>query len=435
MNHFRERRERFLERIGNGVAVLPAAAPLIKSRDTELGFRQNSDLFYLTGVTEPEAVAVLSPHDPACRFTLFVRPRDPEREVWDGARVGVERAAEQFGADAVHPIGELDRHIRGLVEPADRIWYALGAHPRMDGRIIELLAGFRHSRQRSGRGPTGIEDPDRVLGPMRMVKDVEELACLRRAAEISAEGHLAAIRAGRPGAGEWEIEAALQFAFRAAGATGPAFASIVASGPNAGVLHYVANDRRVEPGELVLVDAGAEYRMYCADITRTWPTSGRFTDAQRAVYDVVLAAEEAGIAAARPGESVTAAHDAALRVLVDGMRELGLLQGSTDELIESGAYKRFYIHQTSHWLGLDVHDVGPYRESGEPVILEADMVLTVEPGLYIPDADDVPPALRGIGVRIEDDVLVTASGNEVLTRGVPVAAQELEQLVAAARAV
>lgn len=424
-----ERRERFLAQIGAGVAILPAAPTRYKSRDTEFRFRQDSDFYYLTGFDEPEAVALLTPHDDEHRFTLFVRPRDPEREVWDGGRAGVEGARERFGATAAYPLDELPERLHALVEPADRLFYALGAHPALDTALVEQLAGFRRSRQRSGRGPTGITDPATVLGEMRVIKDADEIARLRRAAQIAAAGHRAAIAAARPGAGEWEIEAALEATFRRAGAAGPAFPSIVASGPNATTLHYVANDRVVQPGDLVLIDAGAEWRMYCADISRTFPVSGRFTPPQRAVYELVLAAEEAAIAAVRPGAPFSAIHEAALGVLVPGMIELGLLQGEPTALIEAGEHKRFYMHQTSHWLGLDVHDVGLYARDGEPITLQPGMVLTIEPGLYVrADAEGVPTELRGIGVRIEDDVLVTADGAEILTRGVPVAPDDIEAL-------
>lgn len=425
---FQERRKRFLERLGDGVAVLPAAPEVYRSRDTEVPFRQDSDFYYLTGFGEPGAVAVLSPHDPEHRFTLFVRPRDPERESWTGSRAGVEGARERFRADAAYPIAEMEHRLKGLLEPADRIWYALGRGGSLDRRVVELLSGFRRSRPRQGRGPWGVHDPDQVLGPMRMIKDNSEIAFIRRAAEITAAGHRRAMAVAQPGTGEWQIEAALHFAFRSAGATGPAYPSIVASGPNARVLHYTANNRLAADGDLVLLDAGAEYAMYCADITRTWPISGRFTGPQRAVYELVLAAEEAALAAVAPGSSVADVHDAAVRTLTQGMVDLGLLTGDVAGLIQAGAHKRFYTHQTSHWLGLDVHDVGIYRNAAGPVLLEPGMVLTVEPGLYIPDDDDVPQHFRGIAVRIEDDALVTTEGREILTRGVPVAPEEVEAL-------
>ena len=427
---FAGRRARFLERIGGGVAILAAAPQLYKSRDTEVRFRQDSDFYYLTGFDEPDAVAVLTPHDDTHRFTLFVRPRDREREAWAGRRAGVEGAVEQYGADAAYPIGELDDHLRRLVEPAERIVYALGSDAALDARVVDLVAHFRRARQRSGRGPIHVDDPAAVLDAMRVIKDAGEIERLRAAAALTAEGHRAAMRLARPGIGEWELEAELEYVFRRGGGSGPAYPSIVGAGANATVLHYVTNDCRAADGDLVPIDAGAELDMYCGDITRTFPVTGRFTPAQRAVYEVVLAAEEAAIAAVRPGAPFSGIHDAAVHVLTAGMVDLGLLQGDVETLIAEGAYRRFYLHQTSHWLGLDVHDVGLYRQGDDSVLLEPGMVLTVEPGLYVPaDADDVPDVLRGVGVRIEDDVLVTAEGNELLTRGVPVLPDEIEALM------
>jgi Xaa-Pro aminopeptidase len=430
---FRRRRERFLEQIGDGVAVLAAAPELIKSRDTEVPYRQNSDFFYLTGFMEPQAVAVLTPHDPEHRFTLFVRPRDPEKETWSGRRAGVEGAKERFGADAAYPIAELDERLKDLVEPGDALWYSvLGDGGEMDRRMLTVLTGFRGTRHRTGKGPWDLRDPARLLDRMRLIKEPAEIELIREAAELSARGHLAAMRAGRPGVGEWEIQALLDHAFRGhAPDSGTAFPPIVGSAENATILHYVTNTRRIGEGELVLVDAGADVGFYCADITRVFPASGRFTGPQRAVYDVVHRALEAAIEAIRPGEPVNAPHEAARRELVQGMLDLGLLEGELDALLEEEEkrFKRFFMHNTSHWLGLDVHDAGGYRDSaGEPILFEPGMVLTVEPGLYVPVEDDVPEHLRGIGVRLEDDVLVTEDGREVLTRGVPVHPDEVERI-------
>jgi Xaa-Pro aminopeptidase len=429
---FRRRREALLERIGRGVAVIAAAPELIKSRDTDVPYRQNSDFFYLTGFLEPGAVAVLTPHDAEHRFTLFVRPRDPERETWTGVRAGVEGAVERFGADAAYPVEELDQRLKELVQPANALWYSvLGDGGEMDRRMLGLLAGFRGTRPRSGKGPWDVRDPAQLLDRMRLIKEPGEIALMREAAELSARGHLAAMRAGRPGVGEWEVQALVDSIFRAhAPDSGTAFPPIVGSAENATILHYVTNSRRIGEGELVLVDAGADVGLYCADITRVFPASGRFTPEQRAVYDIVHRALDAAIAAARPGAPMTAVHEAARRVLVEGMVTLGLLEGDVDALIEEEkGFKRFFMHNTSHWLGLDVHDAGGYRDrDGNPLPLEPGMVLTVEPGLYIPIADDVPAHLRGIGIRLEDDVLVTADGPEVLTRGVPVDPDEVERI-------
>jgi Xaa-Pro aminopeptidase len=428
---FAERRRHLLERIGGGVAVVPSAPELLKSRDTEVPYRPASDLYYLTGFQEPESVAVITPHGSE-PFTLFVRERNPEREAWDGPRVGVDRAAALYGADAVHPIGELTARLPDLLKPAERVHLPLGAVEMLDRLVSDAVLLARRQRQRSGHGPAGLVDLEATTGEMRLLKDEAELERLGTAAKIAAEGHLAAMLAAREGAGEWEIQAALEGTFRAIGGSPPAFPSIVAAGANATVLHYVANRSRARDGDLVLIDAGAEWGMYCSDITRTFPASGRFTARQRALYDVVLAAEEAAIAAVRVGAPASAPHEAAVRILVQGMMDLEILPpGDVDGAVQEGRYRRFYMHQTSHWLGLDVHDVGPYSRGGDPVLFEPGMVLTIEPGIYIPlDADGVPADFRGVGIRIEDDVVVTPAGPNVITRGVPVDPQEIEAIVA-----
>ncbi|HET7232286.1 MAG TPA: aminopeptidase P N-terminal domain-containing protein [Longimicrobium sp.] len=429
---YRARRERLLAEMDEGVAVFCSAPELVKSRDTEIHYRQNSELDYLTGFPEP-AVAVLTPHDPEHRFTLFVRPRDPEKEAWNGVRAGVDGAREQYGADAAYPLDELDERLKELLEPATHIWYSLGSDEAMDARLIGWMREWRQRHARSGKGTTHVLDPCAVLDGMRQVKEPGEMELIRQACRLSAEGHLRAMAAARPGVGEWELEALIDGTFRAAGPhCGTAFPTIVGSGPNACILHYVTNDRRAQDGDLVLVDAGGTVGLYCGDITRTFPVNGRFTPAQRRVYEIVLRAEEAAIAAVRPGATIQAVHEAARDVVVRGVVELGLLSGDPAELAEGDEIKRFFMHQTSHWLGLDVHDAGSYRQhrAGDWVPLAPGMVLTIEPGLYIPaDLPDVPDELRGIGVRIEDDVLVTGDGCEILTRHVPVDPDEIERLV------
>jgi Xaa-Pro aminopeptidase len=428
---FRRRRERFLEEIGQGVAVLCSAPELLKSRDTEIRFRQDSDFFYLTGFTEP-GVAVLTPHNAEHRFTLFVRPRDPEKETWNGPRAGVDGARERFGADAAYPLEELEAKLKPLLEPAAALWYALGSDEAMDRRLTGWIRDWRYRRARTGKGPSDLMDPAGVLDPMRVVKEPGEAELVRHACRLSADAHLAAMRAARPGMGEWELANVVNGVVHAAGPDcAPAYPTIVGSGANATVLHYTVNGRRAEEGDLVLIDAGAERAMYCGDITRTFPVGGRFTAPQRAVYDAVLRAEEEAIAMVRPGVTIAEIHDATREALARGMVELGLLAGDPAELARGDALKRFYMHQTSHWLGLDVHDAGDYRaRGGDWLPLRPGMVFTVEPGIYVPaDAEDAPAGLRGIGVRIEDDVLVTEDGCEVLTRGVPVDPDEIERLV------
>lgn len=425
------RRERVLQLLGDeGVLVLAASAELVAGRDTELRYRPDADLYYLTGYTEPEAVLVLAPgaDEP---FTLFVRPRDPERELWTGRRGGVEAAREVFAA-AAYPVGELGTRLPGLLAGRAHVYARLGGgRPEIEAIVRGLFDRARAARQRGGKGLRFLADPGVLLDELRLVKDETELALMREAARISVEAFREAARAIRDGAGEWEVQASLEYGFRSRGGDGTAFESIVASGDNATVLHYVANDRRMRAGELLLVDAGAAWRGYAADITRTYPVSGSFSHEQRAIYEAVLSAHDAAIAAVRPGAPTDGVHRAAVRALVSALVEQGLLKGVVDELVEQeDAYHPFFPHKTSHWLGIDVHDVGDYVRDGASRPLQAGMVLTVEPGLYIPaSAEHVPPGFRGIGVRIEDDVLVTATGNEVLTAGLPAGVREVEALV------
>ncbi len=429
---YAQRRARVLEQLGTNAALVVAASPeLVVGADTELRYVVDPDLYYLTGYTEPDAVAVLCPsHD--APFTLFVRPRDADRERWTGARGGVEAATEQFGADAGLPATELAARLPDLLQRVDLVHARLAyGRPDVDAAVLEALRRGRRARARKGKGAHAIVDPGTLLDDMRLIKDETELACLRRAAETSIEVFREASAVIGEGAGEWQIEATIDGGFRVRGATGPAFPTIVASGPNAGVLHHIANDRTMRAGELVLIDAGARQDMYCADISRTFPVSGTFSAEQRALYEIVLAAHDAAIAAVRPGATIDDVHDAALRVLVDGLIALSFLTGSAEALIEEGdAVRAFFPHKTSHWLGLDVHDVGTYVVDGRPRTLAPGMVLTIEPGLYVPaDADGGPVALRGTGIRIEDDVLVTAGGREVLTAGLPCGVGEVEGLV------
>jgi Xaa-Pro aminopeptidase len=426
------RRARVLEALGDdAVLVLPAAPEIVAGRDLELRYRPDPDLYYLTGYPEPEAVLVLAPGREEGPFILFVRPRDPEKELWTGARGGPEAAVEWFRADAAYPLDELDERLPGLITGARIVHFPLGSgRDDVEAIVLGTVAGARQARQRTGRGPRAVVDPGAILDEMRLRKDPHELELLREAAKITAEGFRAAAAAIRPDAGEWEIEAAIEGAFRRAGAEGTGFATIVGSGANATVLHYTDNDRAMRAGELVLIDAGARYRMYNGDISRTFPVSGRFTPAQRDLYDAVLAAHDRAIDAVRPGATTADVHMAATRTLVEALVSFGILEGEVDGLIERKAHRPFYPHQTSHWLGLDVHDVGDYAIDGEPRPLEPGMVLTVEPGLYIPaDAERVPPELRGAGIRIEDDVAVTDDGHEILTAELPRSADEVEAMM------
>ncbi|HWP43000.1 MAG TPA: aminopeptidase P N-terminal domain-containing protein [Blastocatellia bacterium] len=423
----KERREEFLSRIGGGVAIFPAAPLAIRNNDVEHEYRQDTDFYYLTGFEEPGAVAVLIPDHPENRFVLFVQPKDREREVWTGWRAGEEGAVRDYGADAAFIIDKLDEELPKLAIKADRIYYRFGSDPTFDERLVGWMRRFQRERQRNGTGPTSVIDPAEILHEMRLIKTKDDLGLLRRAIEITCEAHMAAIDALRPGVYEYEIEAVLRYVFRKNGSPRPGYPPIVASGPNATVLHYTTNNRRIEDGDLLLIDAGTEYGYFTGDVTRTLPANGRFTREQAAIYQIVLDAQLEAISAVRPGATFIDPHDRALRVLVEGLRQEGLLEGDTDKLIEEEAYKKFYMHRTSHWLGMDVHDAGPYKVADEYRRLEPGMVMTIEPGLYIAeDLEDVDPRFHGIGVRIEDDVLVTEDGCEVLSARVPKTREAIE---------
>lgn len=416
---FARRRERFFDRVKEGVAILFATPEQHLSWDGEYRYRPDPDLFYLTGFGEPETVAVL---DAGARaFFLFVRPRDRERETWNGRRAGTKGAVKAHGADAAWDVAELEKKLPELIRGSSSLHYAFGIDEKRDLLVASILGRFRREARIPQRGPIVVNDVTDVIHEMRLRKEPEEIALMDRAAAIAAVAHDEARALARPGRMEYEVEAAIGARFRGDGASGLAYETIVASGPNATTLHYVENDRRIEEGDLVLIDAGCEVEGYASDITRTFPASGHFAPEQEAIYRVVLAAQHAAIAKVRPGGPFQNVHDAAVEVLVDGLLELGLLSGKRKKVIEKGTFTRFYMHRTSHWLGMDVHDRGRYHDAkGEWRLLEPGMVLTVEPGLYIrPDEKKVPAAFLGIGVRIEDDVLVTEEGHRVLTAAAP----------------
>ena len=423
------RREAFVKQIGEGVAIFPAAPLSIRSHDTEYRYRQDNDLYYLTGFPEPESVCLLSPQHDKERFILFVRPRDKDKEIWTGKRFGVEGAKEIFGADAAYPIDKLDEVLPEHIAAVEKVYYALGRDERMNAKILELMNRGRLQRPRSGRGPVSLIDPGEILHEQRLRKSAEEIGLMRRAVTASAAAHHAAMTQTRPGMYEYEIEALLEFHFRRLGAEGPAYPSIVAAGANATILHYTLNNQRMQEGALLLIDAAAEYGCYCSDVTRTFPVGARFSPLQRDIYNLVLTAQKQAIAMVCPGVRFDDVHQRATEILVDGLREFGLLKGQTREIIEKGEHRRFYMHRTSHWLGMDVHDVGKYKLDEVSRTLEPGMVLTVEPGIYIAeDAEGVDDRYRGIGVRIEDDVLVTAEGHEVLSAAIPKDIDDIEAL-------
>jgi Xaa-Pro aminopeptidase len=430
---FRARRAALLDRMGAGVAIVPTAPERIRNRDSDYLYRFDSYFYYLTGFPEPESVLVLvAGKEP--KSILFCREKHPERELWEGFRHGPDGAREAFGFDAAHPFGTLDAEVPKLLADQGALYYAPGMDHAWDARILGWLNQVRAQARTGVTAPAEIRDLRVPLDEMRLVKDAHEIGTMRRAGHISAGAHVRAMRATQPGMMEYEIEAELLYEFRRHGAQFPAYWPIVAGGANACVLHYRDNNRRLDDGDLLLIDAGCELDGYAADITRTFPVNGRFGAAQREIYDLVLAAQSAAIAEVKPGSPWNAPHEAAVRVLAQGFVDLGLCRGPLDAVLEKEDYKRFYMHRTGHWLGLDVHDAGDYKSGGAWKPLVPGMVLTVEPGCYVRAAEEVPERYWNIGVRIEDDALVTASGCEILTGGVPKRADEIEALMRDARA-
>jgi Xaa-Pro aminopeptidase len=430
---FRSRRAALLEKMGAGIAILPTAPERIRNRDSDYLYRFDSYFYYLAGFPEPEAVLVLLA-GAAPKSILFCREKHPERELWEGFRYGPDGARKAFGFDEAHAFGALDEMLPKLMANEPTLFYAPGLDPGWDARILRWLNEVRAQARTGVTAPAEIRDLRAPLDEMRLVKDAHEIATMRRAAAISAGAHVRAMRATRPGAMEYEIEAELLYEFRRHGAQFPAYWPIVAGGANACVLHYRDNSQRLADGDLLLIDAGCELDGYASDITRTFPVNGRFSGAQRDIYDLVLAAQAAAIAEVKPGAGWNAPHDAAVRVLAQGFVDLGLCTGPLDTVLEKELYKQFYMHRTGHWLGLDVHDAGDYKERGEWKPLVPGMTLTVEPGCYIRPADGVPERFWNIGVRIEDDALVTVTGCDIVTADAPKRMDDIEALMRDARA-
>jgi len=423
------RREAYMQAIGpNGVAVVRSLPERLRNGDAYFPFRQHSDLFYLTGFVEPDTTLILRPGAESERVVMFVRPRDPEMETWDGKRAGVEGAKEIYGADAAYPAVELNSKLAELIGNFEELHYSLGLDDEMDQKIGAAIVRLRKLEKKGKRPPRAVVDPRVSLHELRLHKRPEEIALLRKAAQITSDAHVLAMKSGRPGVFEHELEAAINYEFRRRGGNGPGYTSIVGAGENATILHYIENRCAIADGDLVLVDAGCEYDHYTADITRTWPANGRFSPAQRRVYELVLSVQKHAVAMAKPGATIDEIHDYCVKALTEGMVELGLLEGPAEERIKDLAYKKFFMHGTSHWLGLDVHDVGAYTREGKARPLSPGMVITVEPGLYIAKDAEAPAEYRGIGVRIEDDVLITETGNDVLTAICPKEIEELEAL-------
>lgn len=441
---FARRRRALLERMGPGsIALLPAAPSLPRNRDVHYPFRQDSDFYYLTGFPEPEAIAALIPGAEQ-EFLLFCRERDPQMEIWHGRRAGPQGAVERYGADHAHPIAQLDSILLPLLENRERVYYALGDRPDFDQQVMAWLNQTRSKTRTGVQAPTTFIALEHLLHPMRLIKEPEEIAVMRESARIASEAHSRAMRACRPGMLEYEIEAEIFHTFLRHGA-GWAYPSIVAGGDNSCILHYTENNAELRDGDVLLIDAGAEVDGYASDITRTFPVNGRFSGEQRAIYELVLAAQKAAIDQVRPGRRFNEPHDAAVRVLTEGLVALGLLQGDAAELIQAETYKSFYMHRTGHWLGMDVHDVGGYKTGDEWRVFEPGMVTTIEPGLYLPVGaqifdqrwarlgvhleTDLDERWQRIGVRIEDDVQVTAGEPEVLTAAAPKEIDDIEALM------
>jgi len=430
---FAKRRRQLMRMMGrDAIAIVPAASVKQRNNDVEYHYRQDSDFQYLTGFDEPESVAVLVPGRSQGEFVLFVRDRDPARETWDGALAGPDGAESDFGADHGFPIADIDEILPGLLERCSRVYYTMGVHPEFDQRVFGWVNGLRAQAKKGLHTPQEFVALDHLLHEMRLFKSRPELDTMRRAGAIGASAHRRAMKLAAPGRMEYEVMAEILHEFHSRKAD-ISYYPIVGSGPNACVLHYHANDRQMKDGDLLLIDAGCEYDFYASDITRTFPVNGRFSAAQRAIYEVVLAAQHAAIEKTRPGNHWNEPHEAAVRVITQGLVKLGLLKGKVAKLIKDEAYKKFFMHRTGHWIGMDVHDVGEYKVGEEWRLLEPGMVMTVEPGIYIPPGTrGVARQWQGIGIRIEDDVAVTKGDPEVLTDGVPTDPDEIERLVQAA---
>lgn len=431
---YRQRREQLMAKIGNGTAIFGSAPMAVMHNDVEYVYRQDSDFYYLTGFNEPDAVAVIAPHHEEHKFILFVQPKEREKEIWTGYRVGVDAAKEKYGADAAYLISELDEKLPQYLDKGDKIYYHMGRDERLNNKVINHWQRLLRSYGKRGTGPVAIEDPFLTLHPLRQIKSSAELDLMREAARIAALAHAQARHIAKPGVNESEIEAEIEYIFRKNGAMGVAYPSIVASGANACILHYIDNNSTLQDGDLLLIDAGCSVGYYNSDVTRTFPVNGKFTTEQKIIYELTLAAQMASIEQVKPGATWKDFHHTSVRVITEGLVKLGLLAGDIDTLITEEKYKNFYMHGTGHWLGLDVHDAGIYMHGAETWYqFQPGNIITVEPGIYIsPDIEPAEgqPAIddcwKGIGVRIEDDVLVTATGNEVLTAAIPKFVEELE---------
>lgn len=432
LKEFARRRKELMALMEPGsIAILPSASKVKRNNDVDYEFRQDSDFYYLTGFCEPDAVFVLVPGREHGEAILFCRERDAEQERWHGKITGPERAMQLYGIDDAFPITDIDDILPGLIEGRSKLYYAMGSHAEFDARIIGWVKGIRGNQQTGTKPPGEFVQLGRYLHELRLFKTPAEIEVMKHGAEITGKAHRRLMSVVKPGMREFQVEAEFRHELTLSGARSPAYPSIVGGGENACILHYVENDDTLKSGDLVLVDAGGEYEYYASDVTRTFPVNGKFTRNQKLVYEIVLKAQLAAIDMVRPGNHWNQPHEAAVREITAGLVELGFLEGDVDTLIEEEAYKKFYMHRTGHWIGLDVHDVGEYRIDDEWRVFEPGMITTVEPGIYISEElDDIPPGFRGIGIRIEDDVLVTEDGPEIITASIPKTIEEIEALMA-----
>ncbi|MEJ1334620.1 MAG: Xaa-Pro aminopeptidase [Candidatus Sedimenticola sp. (ex Thyasira tokunagai)] len=429
---FKRRRRQLMRMMGEGsIAILPSAPVARRNRDVDYSYRPDSDFYYITGFSEPYSVAVLIPGREHAEYVLFCRERDPEKEVWDGTRAGQEGAQTIYGADDSFPIGDLNDILPRMLEQCERVFYAMGCNPELDKQMSEWINGIRTHSRAGSHGPLEFIALDHYLHDMRLYKSRSEISAMRKAAQISSRAHKRAMKFCRPGLMEWQLEAEINYECAKAGALHQAYPAIVGGGANGCVLHYIENSDDLKEGELLLIDAGCEYQLYASDITRTFPISGTFSPEQRALYELVLAAQYAAIEKVRPGNHWNDPHEAAVKVITKGLVELGILKGRVPTLIKNEGYKKYYMHRTGHWLGMDVHDVGDYKIDGEWRLLEPGMALTIEPGLYIPaGSKGVAKKWWNIGIRIEDDLVVTKEGYDILSKNAPKTVAEIEALMA-----
>ncbi len=425
---FAQRRKRFIECLPDGsIVILPNKSHAIRSNDVEYKFKSETNFYYLTGFEEPDSICIFIKEKKSFVYILFVEPKNPDREIWIGKKAGVEGAKSIFGADEAYSISDFNNILSRQIKGKKHIFYSLGSNKKLDLKIGELIDVLRMGSRSGLTSPDLILDPLKIIYNMRLLKDNYEIDCIKKAVEISKDAHIAALSMAKPGIFEYELEAVIEYKFRSLGASGTAYPSIVGSGKNATTLHYINNNKKIQKDDLILIDAGCEYNNYASDITRTFPVSKKFSPAQKAVYEIVLEAQLKSIQEIKPNKRFADSYRKAVKVMVEGLKDLKLLKGSTEEIIKKGKYKKYFMHKLGHWLGLDVHDAGPYfDEKGDSIKLKPGMVMTVEPGIYISGRYDVPKEFCGIGIRIEDDVLLTQSGNNVLSNGIPKMVNEIE---------